>query len=141
MIDQDEGQPASTGPTGAITSDQLSQLQLRLEQPSDQGRSLMSDLRTLVHDTVSQDERLGEEWQQRPAPPVVPPTREERLRGEYGMTPREVEVAELLALGLSNVGVAGRLRISPHTARHHTQRVLAKLGVHSRAEAAAKLAR
>jgi DNA-binding CsgD family transcriptional regulator len=141
VIDQDEGQPASTGPTGAITSDQLSQLQLRLEQPSDQGRSLMSDLRTLVHDTVSQDERLGEEWQQRPAPPVVPPTREERLRGEYGMTPREVEVAELLALGLSNVGVAGRLRISPHTARHHTQRVLAKLGVHSRAEAAAKLAR
>lgn len=141
MIDQDEGQPASTGPTGAITSDQLSQLQLRLEQPSDQGRSLMSDRRTLVHDTVSQDERLGEEWQQRPAPPVVPPTREERLRGAYGMTPREVEVAELLALGLSNVGVAGRLRISPHTARHHTQRVLAKLGVHSRAEAAAKLAR
>lgn len=141
MIDQDEGQPASTGPTGAITSDQLSQLQLRLEQPSDQGRSLMSDRRTLVHDTVSQDERLGEEWQQRPAPLVVPPTREERLRGAYGMTPREVEVAELLALGLSNVGVAGRLRISPHTARHHTQRVLAKLGVHSRAEAAAKLAR
>jgi DNA-binding CsgD family transcriptional regulator len=139
VIDQDEGQPASTGPTGAITSDQLSQLQLRLEQPSDQGRSLMSDRRTLVHDTVSPDERLGEEWQQRPAPPVVPPTREERLRGEYGMTPREVEVAELLALGLSNVGVAGRLRISPHTARHHTQRVLAKLGVHSRAEAAAKL--
>jgi DNA-binding CsgD family transcriptional regulator len=141
VIDQDEGRPASTGPTGAITSDQLSQLQLRLEQPSDQGRSLMSDRRTLVHDTVSQDERLGEEWQQRPAPPVVPATREERLRGAYGMTPREVEVAELLALGLSNVGVAGRLRISPHTARHHTQRVLAKLGVHSRAEAAAKLAR
>jgi DNA-binding CsgD family transcriptional regulator len=31
------------------------------------------------------------------------------------------------------------LGISAHTARHHTQRVLAKLKVHSRAEAGAKL--
>ena len=32
-----------------------------------------------------------------------------------------------------------RLGISPHTARHHTQRVLDKLGVHSRAAAGARL--
>ena len=62
-----------------------------------------------------------------------------RLQAAYGMTPREAEVAMLLAEGCSNTTVAQRLGISPHTARHHTQRVLGKLGVHSRAEAGARL--
>jgi len=60
---------------------------------------------------------------------------------EYGLTEREVEVARLLAEGRRNIAIASALGISPHTARHHTQRVLAKLGVHSRAEAGAKLRR
>ena len=62
-----------------------------------------------------------------------------RLREEFGMTRREVDVALLLAQGSSNTAVAYRLGISPHTARHHTQRVLDKLGVHSRAAAGARL--
>ena len=45
----------------------------------------------------------------------------------------------LLAQGRSNVAIAKTLGISTHTARHHTQRVLAKMRVHSRAEAGAKL--
>jgi DNA-binding CsgD family transcriptional regulator len=57
----------------------------------------------------------------------------------YGLTRREHEVARLLAQGKSNAAIAQELRISAHTARHHTQRVLAKLAVHSRAEAGAKL--
>ena len=57
----------------------------------------------------------------------------------YGFTRREREVARLLAQGKSNAAIARELRISAHTARHHTQRVLAKLAVHSRAEAGAKL--
>ncbi|MEO7474594.1 MAG: LuxR C-terminal-related transcriptional regulator [Gemmatimonadales bacterium] len=61
------------------------------------------------------------------------------LQASYGLTPREVEVSLLLAEGCSNVTVAERLGISPHTARHHTQRVLAKLGVHSRSAAGAVL--
>jgi DNA-binding NarL/FixJ family response regulator len=63
----------------------------------------------------------------------------QRLQHAYGLTARESEVAALLKHGLSNVAVAQRLGISPHTARHHTQRVLVKLGVHSRAAAAARL--
>jgi DNA-binding NarL/FixJ family response regulator len=58
---------------------------------------------------------------------------------EYGLTTREVEVAMLLAEGRSNEDVAAALRVSSHTARHHTQHVLAKLGVHSRAQAGAKI--
>jgi len=50
---------------------------------------------------------------------------------------QEHTVLELLAQGHSNNGIAEALTISPATARTHVQRILAKLGVHSRLEAAA----
>jgi len=58
---------------------------------------------------------------------------------EHGLTTREMQVAMLLAEGRSNDEVAAALQVSPHTARHHTQHVLGKLGVHSRAQAGAKI--
>jgi DNA-binding NarL/FixJ family response regulator len=61
------------------------------------------------------------------------------LQDRYGLTRRELEVARLLAQGRTNTAIAEALHISTHTARHHTQRVLGKLGVHSRAAAGAKL--
>jgi DNA-binding NarL/FixJ family response regulator len=57
----------------------------------------------------------------------------------FGLTRREVQVAMRLAQGRSNHAIAAELRISAHTARHHTQRILSKLGVHSRGEAGAKI--
>lgn len=53
---------------------------------------------------------------------------------EYGLTPREIDVVELLVQGSANAGIARALRISESTARHHTERVITKLGVRSRAE-------
>jgi DNA-binding CsgD family transcriptional regulator len=50
---------------------------------------------------------------------------------------REMEVLRLLGKGLSNREIAARLFISPKTAEHHVGRILAKIGVKSRAEAAA----
>ncbi len=57
------------------------------------------------------------------------------------LTRREDEVLELLALGLSNAEIGERLFISPKTAEHHVGRILSKLGLRSRAEAAAHAAR
>jgi len=57
------------------------------------------------------------------------------------LTPREREVAALVATGLSNAEVGAKLFISAKTASVHVSNILAKLGMSSRAEIAAWAAR
>ena len=73
------------------------------------------------------------------ARPLLPETGD--LCGRFGLTPRESEVALLLAEGLTDAAIACRLTLSTHTVRRYTERVLPKLGVHSRAAVALTLMR
>ena len=50
------------------------------------------------------------------------------------LTEREREILDLLAQGLSNADIAGRLTISVHTVRNHVANLSAKLGAHSKLE-------
>ena len=54
------------------------------------------------------------------------------------LTPRELEVLQLMARGLTNRQIARRLQISEHTVKFHAGAVLGKLSARSRAEAVAR---
>jgi DNA-binding NarL/FixJ family response regulator len=57
------------------------------------------------------------------------------------LSPREREVAQLVAAGLSNREIAAALVISERTAQNHVQHILGKLGFANRAQVAAWAAR
>jgi DNA-binding NarL/FixJ family response regulator len=57
------------------------------------------------------------------------------------LTPRETEVLEFLALGLSNREIAERLGVSFHTVKFHVNSILGKLGAGSRTQVVALAAR
>jgi non-specific serine/threonine protein kinase len=77
--------------------------------------------------------------------PAAPASAEERDAARAGrseehpgpLTPREREVAVLVAQGASNREVAARLFISERTAQTHVQHILDKLGFTSRTQIAA----
>ena len=54
------------------------------------------------------------------------------LRERFGLTARQAQVALRLAQGDSNAELAAALGVSPHTVRHHSERIFEKLQIHSR---------
>lgn len=75
------------------------------------------------------------ERQAGPSAPVPAP------REPGDLTARETEVLRLLAEGFSNIEIAAKLVVSVHTVERHLQNAYRKIGVHSRAHAAAYMAR
>jgi DNA-binding NarL/FixJ family response regulator len=53
------------------------------------------------------------------------------------MTPRELQIIELIGEGLSNKEIAQRLNIAAHTVKSHVRNVMEKLALHTRLQIAA----
>lgn len=59
---------------------------------------------------------------------------------ELPLSPRQAEIARLVAAGETNKGIAARLHISENTVEHHLSSIFARLGVRSRSLLAARVA-
>jgi DNA-binding CsgD family transcriptional regulator len=68
------------------------------------------------------------------------PDRSAELPGQ-SLTPRELQVLELISEGQTNQSIAGQLAISPHTVKSHVIHIFNKLGVSDRTQAAVLAAR
>ena len=67
--------------------------------------------------------------------PTGPFARDERRLAELGITPRELEILELIAAGMSNREIGEKLFVSENTVKTHASRVFDKLGARRRTEA------
>ena len=61
--------------------------------------------------------------------------RDEAKLASLGITPRELEILELIAAGLSNREIAERVFVSENTVKTHSSRVFDKLGARRRTQA------
>jgi two-component system nitrate/nitrite response regulator NarL len=97
------------------------------------GQRLLPAVSAAVAGLVTLDEGLAESVL-RPRPAPSPALAEP-------LTPREMEVLQLVAEGLTNRRMGERLGISEHTAKFHVNAILGKLGASNRSEAVAQAAR
>ena len=58
--------------------------------------------------------------------------------GLVALTPRELEVLQMIALGLTNAEAAERLHVSVHAIKFHLAAIYSRLGVANRTEAAVR---
>jgi two-component system, NarL family, nitrate/nitrite response regulator NarL len=95
-------------------------------------RRLHTALHGVAEGLVIIDEELAER--------VMPHARA-RVELIEPLTPRELQVAQLLAAGLTNKEIAHRLGVTDHTVKFHLNGILRKLGVSTRTEAVVQAAR
>ncbi|HRW07717.1 MAG TPA: response regulator transcription factor [Caldilineaceae bacterium] len=103
---------------------------LRNSAPS----ALVAAVRALIHGLTVIDSTLF------PTPPATTPAVLAEAPVE-SLTPREEQVLQALAQGLSNKLIARRLAISEHTVKFHINAILGKLGAQSRTDAVVRATR
>jgi two-component system, NarL family, response regulator YdfI len=92
---------------------------------------LAAAIRAVASDLLA----LGAEFSEVIFPSSAPADSEEFEFPFEPLTPREQEVLAMLAEGLLNKEIAGRLKISEHTVKFHISSIMGKLGASSRTEA------
>jgi two-component system, NarL family, response regulator LiaR len=70
-----------------------------------------------------------------PVPAGGPFLPDEKKLDDLGITPRELEILELIAHGMSNREIAEKLFVSENTVKTHSSRVFGKLGAKRRTQA------
>ncbi len=70
-----------------------------------------------------------------PVPVAAPFARNEARLAQLGITPRELEILEAMAAGLSNREIAARLFVSENTVKTHAARLFGKLAARRRTQA------
>ena len=70
-----------------------------------------------------------------PVPAAETFVRDEQKRQRLGITPREMEILELIAAGLSNREISERLYVSENTVKTHSSRLFDKLDAKRRTQA------
>lgn len=109
---------------------------LRRDTESRAGRALGATAFTAAYDrgaSLTLPELVGHALQEPGLPDATPPAPD---RPQVRLTPREAQVAELVAEGLANQQIADRLVIARRTAEGHVERILNKLGFHTRTQIA-----
>lgn len=129
---------------GDVPSDGLSRLQAELSLPGwayllrgeADGPQIVGAVRAAAEGLVVLDRSLAVRAAAVAAAAVTSPGSllSPELPGE-ALTPREIEVLQLMAEGLPNKIIATRLGISLHTAKFHVAQILGKLSATSRTEA------
>ena len=67
--------------------------------------------------------------------PIGPFRRDVAQVARLGLTPREVQILELIASGFSNKEIAGRIYVSENTVKTHASRLFEKLNARRRTQA------
>lgn len=70
-----------------------------------------------------------------PVPTSGPFALNQRQVDRLGITPRELEILQLIAAGMSNREIASRLAVSENTVKTHSRRLFDKLGARRRTQA------
>jgi DNA-binding NarL/FixJ family response regulator len=96
------------------------------------GDKLAAVVQTAVHGLTILDPALAQTLLL--APSATPPLADD-------LTPREQDVLQLLAEGMTNRAIAQRLDISDHTVKFHVNAIMSKLGAQSRTEAVVQATR
>jgi DNA-binding CsgD family transcriptional regulator len=80
--------------------------------------------------------KLSHQRETKPAEEIpAPAVPAEARRLDLGITPREMEILGLIAQGMSNREIAGKLFVSENTVKTHASRVFGKLGARRRTQA------